>query len=193
MCLGLPTMKIYTKTGDDGGTGLFGGRRVSKASARVDAYGQVDELNSALGYARTLSPWPELDRTLERIQSELFDLGSNLATPADSPFAASLPKITDAHVETMEREIDAAERDCEPLKSFILPGGTQLSAWLHYCRTVARRAERAVVSLRESEGVEDVLIRHLNRLSDLLFVLGRQANAKSGVAEPKWQPRKPST
>jgi len=182
-------MKIYTKTGDDGGTGLFGGRRVSKASVRVEAYGQVDELNSALGYARTLGVWPELDGTLKRIQSELFDLGSNLATPADSPFAASLPKITDEHVEQMEREIDAAETECEPLKSFILPGGTQLAAWLHTCRTIARRAERAVVTLRESEGVEDVLIRHLNRLSDLLFVLGRQANARAGVAEPKWQPR----
>lgn len=185
-------MKIYTKTGDDGGTGLFGGQRVSKASPRVDAYGQVDELNSALGFARTLSPWEGLDRTLARIQSELFDLGSNLATPPGSKFADSLPKITDASVETMEREIDAAEVECEPLRSFILPGGTQLSAWLHYCRTVARRAERAVVALKQSEPVDDVLVRHLNRLSDLLFVLGRQANARAGVAEPKWQPRRPA-
>lgn len=182
-------MKLYTKTGDDGGTGLFGGRRVSKASARVDAYGQVDELNSALGYARALGGWPELDSLLARIQSELFDLGSNLATPPDSPSAAKLPKLGEEAIRRLEHAIDAADGACAPLTSFILPGGTPLAAWIHYCRTVARRAERAVVGLAQNEAVDGVLIVYLNRLSDLLFALGREANQRAGVAEPKWQPR----
>ncbi len=181
-------MKLYTKAGDDGGTALFGGQRVSKAHDRVAAYGEVDELNSCLGYARTLQPWPELDALLPRIQSELFDLGSNLATPSDSPFLDKLPRLGDAQIAALERAIDAADGACKPLSNFVLPGGTQLSAWLHVCRTVCRRAERAVVGLAASEPVDAKLIIYLNRLSDLLFALGREANARAGVEEPLWQP-----
>jgi len=182
-------MKLYTKAGDDGGTALFGGQRVSKAHDRVAAYGEVDELNSCLGFARAIGCWPELDALLIRIQSELFDLGSNLATPPDSPFADKLPKVGDAQIAALEAAIDAADGACAPLSNFILPGGTQLSAWLHVCRTVCRRAERSVVGLGASEPVDGKLVIYLNRLSDLLFALGREANAKAGVAEPLWQPR----
>jgi cob(I)alamin adenosyltransferase len=179
-------VRLYTKTGDDGKTGLFGGGRVSKAAPRVRAYGEVDELNSALGVARTLEPWVSLDASLVRIQSELFDLGATLATPPDSPHAASVPTVDAASIARLEREIDAADGVCKPLQTFILPGGTKLAAWLHFSRCVCRRAEREVVALAELEPVDGNAVIYLNRLSDLLFALGREANARAGVAEPAW-------
>ncbi len=183
-------MRIYTKTGDAGETGLFGGARVSKASGRVEAYGDVDELNSALGVAR-LSPIDDVrDALLAEIQSELFDLGAELAvTPGKEPIG---PRIGEEEIVRLERAIDAAEEELPPLKTFVLPGGSPGGAYLHLARTVCRRAERAVVALARTEGVRAEVLRYLNRLSDLLFVLARLANARAGVADVPWEGRRRS-
>lgn len=180
-------MKLYTRSGDQGTTGLFGGQRVSKASARVIAYGEVDELNSALGVARTHELWPELDQLLIRIQHELFDLGSHLATPQQSASAAKLPPLTQAMIEALEHEIDRATAAVPPLTAFILPSGSGLGAWLLYVRCICRRAERECVAAGQSEEIPALAITYLNRLSDLLFALGREANQRAGVAETVWQ------
>jgi len=189
-------MKIYTKTGDAGETGLYGGSRVAKDSARVEAYGTVDELNSVLGVARaTLSMGEQsgvgVDTLLARIQSELFDLGAELATPParlDTALGARIPLATDARVARLEKEIDCCEETLPPLKTFILPGGGTASAALHQARAVCRRAERRTVSLaHDEEGtVRPEVLRYLNRLSDLLFVLARQANHVAGVPDVPW-------
>lgn len=178
-------MKIYTKTGDAGETGLFGGPRVSKDHARIEAFGTVDELNSHLGIVRTLPAAGEFDSLLRSIQCELFDLGAQLATPG-----ASDERITVQHVETLERAIDRYESELEPLKCFILPTGTPLAAELHVARTVCRRAERRVVTLasRVETTIPANAIEYLNRLGDLLFVLGRVANHREGVADDPWHP-----
>ncbi len=184
-------MKIYTKTGDAGETGLFGGTRVSKASAKVSAYGDVDELNSVLGLAR-LSPIDEPhDALLAAIQSELFDLGAELASRAGKD--PGVAKIDDARIEELERAIDRAESELTPLTSFILPGGTHAAAHLHLARTVCRRAERSVVALAQTDPVRPEVLRYLNRLSDLLFVLARLANARGGVPDVRWEGRKTSS
>lgn len=178
-------MKIYTKTGDRGETGLFGGARVSKDAPRVEAYGAVDELNASIGVAiATLGPG-ELARQLERVQSDLFSLGADLATP-DGVKSAAAVRIDASAIGLLEGEIDAWEVGLTPLASFILPGGTPAAAQLHYARTVCRRAERRVIALAHRESISDTPIRFLNRLSDWLFVAARQANASAGVADRPW-------
>jgi cob(I)alamin adenosyltransferase len=174
-------VKIYTKTGDRGTTGLFGGPRVSKAHARVDAYGEVDELVSLMGLIRTLSNDDELTALLGDIQLELFLLSSELATPEDKKIKGET--IQEEDIVRLEREIDRCDEEIPPLRSFILPGGSPVSAWLQYARTVCRRSERAVVRLMDEHQVRDELLRYLNRLSDLFFALGRRANVRDGVEE----------
>lgn len=178
-------MKLYTKTGDDGETGLFGGPRVRKNSPRIEAYGTVDELNAVVGVVRTHGPPADLDELLARIQNELFDLGAELATPEPAKFG--IAGATDAHVAALEREIDRYEAELEPLRQFILPGGTPAAAALHLARVVCRRAERCVVTLTETEALSPNTVIYLNRLSDLLFVLARAANRRAGVADVPWR------
>lgn len=183
--------RIYTKTGDDGTTGLVRGPRRRKDDLRIEAFGTVDEANSAVGMARLSSGgMPKVDNVLARIQNDLFDLGSDLATPGpDDPAAtrASL-RITAAQTEWLEKQIDHYNESLEPLTSFVLPGGTPLAAALHLARTVARRAERLVVSLAAAEpDTNPEAVRYLNRLSDLLFVLARIANA-NGTRDVLWTP-----
>lgn len=176
--------RIYTKTGDDGTTGLIGGQRVSKGSPRVEAYGSVDELNAILGVARSLPLPPLVAQILERIQDDLFTVGANLALSAGSDGSEwDIPPITDEDVRRLEKLIDEAEARLEPLRQFILPGGSQAGAALHFARVVARRAERRCVALAGVENVDGCLIRYLNRLSDLCFVLARLVNRESGQAE----------
>lgn len=181
-------MKIYTRTGDSGDTGLFGGGRVPKDHPRVAAYGDVDELNAAIGVARATGPLPRIDELLVPIQRDLFAIGSLLATPDRDKMAQHLEKaqVTDARIAELERAIDDCERELEPLRAFILPGGTPRAAALHVARTVCRRAERSVVALRRSEDLPEIVVIYLNRLSDLLFMLARVANRESGAAEVTW-------
>jgi cob(I)alamin adenosyltransferase len=181
--------KIYTRTGDDGETSLVSGARVAKHSPRVTAYGTVDELNSFIGLAR-LSAAGEIANGLGRIQNDLFDLGADLATPdIENDARAEHPRlrIVASQVDRLEREIDAMNADLQPLRSFVLPGGSPLSAHLHLCRTVARRAERHVVELATMETINTDAVKYLNRLSDWFFVAGRIANDK-GRADVLWVP-----
>jgi len=180
-------MKIYTKTGDQGDTGLFGGPRVSKDDPRIEAYGTVDELNSVLGIVRAEALPPDVDLLLARIQCELFSLGAELATP--DPAALGTALVGPSHSEALERAIDQYESQLEPLKQFILPAGTRSAAGLHLARTVCRRAERRLVTLRSTaaEPVSGELVIYVNRLSDLLFVLAREANRRSAVADVPWE------
>lgn len=181
-------MKIYTRTGDSGDTGLFGGGRVPKDHPRVGAYGDVDELNAAIGVARATGPLPRIDEVLVPIQRDLFAIGSLLATPDREKMAQHLEKaqVTDARIAELERAIDDCERELDPLRAFILPGGTPRAAALHVARTVCRRAERSVVALRRNEDLPEIVVVYLNRLSDLLFMLARVANRESGAAEVTW-------
>jgi cob(I)alamin adenosyltransferase len=181
-------MKLYTKTGDDGTTGLFGGGRVPKASARVDAYGTVDEANATIGVARAAKLDPAMDAVLARVQEDMFVVGAELACVPGKEAKLSMPLVGAADIERLEHAIDAAEEACAPLKSFVLPGGSPQAAALHVARTVARRAERAVLALPDVPARSEVVI-YLNRLSDLLFALARQANVVAGVADVPWNPR----
>jgi cob(I)alamin adenosyltransferase len=182
------SVKIYTKTGDDGTTGLFGGERVPKDHLRIEAYGTVDELNSMIGLVRTaLASDSRLDRPLLDIQQMLFVLGADLATPNNQKVTFKIPRITSEDGVTLENLIDSFEQDLPELKRFILPGGSEASARLHLARTVARRAERILVSLSREEAIGPDDIIFVNRLSDLLFVLARTANAEAGVADVEWQ------
>jgi cob(I)alamin adenosyltransferase len=182
------TTRIYTKTGDDGDTGLFGGRRVYKDNIRVETYGTVDELNAALGVARALQPPVQLDAQLAMLQALLFELGAELATPPDREKRPA--GITDADVAKLESAIDEAEAKLPPLKSFILPGGTQVAAALHMARSVCRRAERLCVTLRHAEPeTSPTTVVLLNRLSDLLFVYARLANHLVDTPDVAWAPR----
>lgn len=183
-------MKIYTKTGDKGDTGLFGGARVSKANPRVAAYGAVDELNAAIGLARAQGLPDDLDATLRDAQTELFTLGAELATVPGKESSLSIPLLGDDDVARLERAIDESEAALAPLRQFVLPAGCAGAAALHLARTVCRRAERDVVALREAEPVRDALVVYLNRMSDLLFSLARQANLRAGVDDVPWSPRK---
>ena len=178
-------MKIYTRTGDAGDTSLFDGTRVRKSDRRVDAYGEVDELNAWLGLARAWRLDPELDEALVHIQRDLFALGAELADPADK-IAARVTKATlgDDDVVRLERLIDRLETELPPLRRFILAGGGPAGAALHVARTVCRRAERRIVSLEPR--VDQVLLRYVNRLSDLLFVLARVVNHRGGAPETEW-------
>jgi cob(I)alamin adenosyltransferase len=182
-------MKIYTRAGDNGETGLYGGTRVRKDIPRVDTYGTLDELNAVLGLAVAGlgDGMQDVRRLLLGIQSELFDLGAELATPVESRLASRVPQTTPAQVTALEEAIDRCQADLPPLKTFILPGGVPAAAYLHLARTVARRAERRVVSLAGTEAVNGEILRYLNRLSDLLFVLARVANASAGVQDIPWQ------
>lgn len=205
--------RVYTRTGDRGDTGLVGGRRVGKDDPRIDCYGTVDELNAVLGLVRlqtaagsagaapntspntpqnTADAGPSLaglDAILARVQNELFNLGSMLATRAED-LRPTQPVIADRHVDALEAEIDAHNADLPELRSFVLPGGGALGAYLHLCRTVCRRAERLAVALSRRETVPEVAIRYLNRLSDALFVWARFAAMATGQSEVLWQPEK---
>jgi cob(I)alamin adenosyltransferase len=182
------TLKIYTKTGDDGDTGLFGGGRVTKDHPRVSAYGDVDELNAVIGMARSVEMMPRIDEVLAPVQRDLFALGALLATPDLEKMKEQLAKarISEERVAQLEQAIDDGEAELEPLKSFILPGGTPKAAALHVARTVCRRAERAVISLQREAEVPQMVVVYLNRLSDLLFVLARVANRRAGAGEVTW-------
>lgn len=182
-------MKIYTKTGDKGETGLFGGARASKASERVTAYGEVDELNATLGVVRAHSRDADLDAHLQEIQCELFNVGAELAKNPDKDVDLGVPLVAESDVQRLEGLIDTLERDLAPLKTFILAGGSPSAAFLHVSRTVCRRAERAVVRLAAQQPVRLELVRYLNRLSDLLFVMARHANHRAGIADLPWQGR----
>jgi cob(I)alamin adenosyltransferase len=179
-------MKIYTKTGDDGTTGLFGAGRVSKNSLRIEAYGTVDELNSVIGLIRIQSGAKNFTSLLEEIQKSLFVLGADLATPLESKTTYAIPRIEEIDVKKIESQIDEAEKGLSPLEKFILPGGSPLAAYFHLARTVSRRAERRVVALSQSEKIGAFDIQFLNRLSDLFFVLARKANHTEGVRDVEW-------
>ncbi|MGD9866682.1 MAG: cob(I)yrinic acid a,c-diamide adenosyltransferase [Hyphomicrobiales bacterium] len=184
--------KIYTRTGDKGSTALGTGQRVPKNHARISAYGTVDETNSVIGVARLELPQGEeaVSAMLERIQNDLFDLGADLCVPDDGEKRDWEPlRITDAQVKRLETEIDAMNKELQPLRSFVLPGGTRAGAALHVARTVSRRAERAMVDLTgiEGETVSDAAMRYVNRLSDFLFVAARYVNGR-GKADVLWKP-----
>lgn len=180
-------MKIYTKTGDGGETALFGGGRVGKDDPRVEAYGEIDELNALLGVARA-EGLGELDPLVRSLQEQLFALGSILATPAGTKAAKVLPPLKPEWVTAMEVAIDGFDAELSPLTSFILPGGTRASAFLHLARTVCRRAERRVVPLVRDDKAEPSVVVYLNRLSDLLFTLARVANHRGMVGDAPWVP-----
>ena len=179
--------KIYTRAGDEGRTRLASGAPVSKTDRRVEAYGAVDELNAVIGVARLNSGQNDrIDAMLGRIQNELFDLGADLATPLDPPPAWEALRIVESQVERLEAEIDWMNESLKPLDSFILSGGSPLSAHLHLARTVCRRAERSVVRLSHEAAVPELFLVYLNRLSDLLFVLSRVLARYSGHGEVLW-------
>ena len=179
-------MKIYTKTGDDGTTGLFGGGRVSKADPIVEAYGTVDELNAVIGMARATGLDAFADGVLARVQSDLFTLGAEVACVPGEEHKLKMNLIEEADGRRLEQAIDEAEKDLPPLKNFVLPGGSPQAAALHHARTVARRAERLLVRMPNEE--RDEMLIYVNRLSDLLFVLARRANKVAGVEDTPWAP-----
>ena len=183
--------KIYTRTGDDGTTALGSGRRVAKYDLRVECYGTLDETNAAIGLARvhTGSSDPALDAMLARIQNDLFDLGAELCYPDESKDARGRLSVSEAQVERLEGEIDALNRELQPLRSFVLPGGTPAASFLHLARTISRRGEGLMVALasRPKEPVGDAALRYINRLSDFLFVAARYANDK-GKSDVLWVP-----
>jgi cob(I)alamin adenosyltransferase len=189
-------MKIYTKRGDQGETSLYGNVATSKAAPRVAAYGEVDELNSAIGVARALgtnrgpSPDGELDAILAGLQSTLFDVGAELATPPGATSKAN-PPLDPSEITLLESIIDRLTLELPPQKHFVLPGGSASAALLHHARTVCRRAERAAVALSKLEPVSSTVLIYLNRLSDLLFVLARAANLRAGVEDVPWIARRP--
>ena len=181
-------MKIYTKTGDKGDTGLFGGGRVPKNHPRVEAYGDVDELNASIGLARSIELMPRIDEVLVPIQRDLFAIGAILATPDREKMKQHLEKarIDADRIAQLEHAIDDGDRELEPLKAFIVPGGTPKAAALHVARTVCRRAERRVVELQEDTELPELVVIYLTRLSDLLFTLARVANRRAGAGEVTW-------
>jgi len=178
-------MKIYTKTGDTGETGLFGGDRVTKDAPRIEGYGAVDELNSLIGIIRALRPGKKIDQVLRTIQSDLFVLGADLATRKANK-RSLIPRISRSHIASVEKTIDSFQLSLRPLKAFILPGGTVAASHVHYARTVCRRAERSTVRLSRSEEINENALVYLNRLSDLLFVLARYANHTGKKKETEW-------
>ena len=178
--------KIYTRTGDDGQTVLVNGQRVAKHAKRPIAFGEIDELNSVIGITRNFVKDTEMDMMLARIQNDLFDLGADLATPEMEQDTPSL-RITENQVKRIEKEIDVLNSNLSDLSSFILPGGSSLSSWLHFARTVARRAEREIASLAAEEPINKFAMHFINRLSDHLFVLARVAN-RNGQNDVLWVP-----
>jgi len=185
--------KVYTRQGDTGTSALIGGERVGKDSPRLECYGTVDELNATLGLVAVALEQSEAESRLRpvivRIQNELFNLGTQLATPEADRRKRS-PAVEQRHVDAMEADIDALNQDLAPLTSFVLPGGGSVSAHCHLARTVCRRAERLVVGLAQSEDVDDILVAYLNRLSDAMFVFGRWAAFKDGQNELLWEPER---
>ena len=182
-------MKIYTKTGDKGETGLFGGERVSKNNLRLNAYGSIDELNSFLGLAVIEVTNNEVTDVLKDLQNKLFVLGSDLATPETEKNAKlKITRLPDSYITDTEKTIDKFEAQLDELKNFILPGGSKGSAILHVCRTISRRAEREVVALKNTEHIGENIVIFLNRLSDLFFVLSRFENKYSNIPDTKWIP-----
>jgi cob(I)alamin adenosyltransferase len=181
-------VKIYTRTGDRGETGLFGGGRVAKDHPRVAAYGDVDELNSAIGVARATEPAGFFDDLLETIQRDLFSIGGHLATPDPAKVRAALSRaeLDEGRAAEFERVMDDAERELPPLRAFVLPAGSPKAAALHLARTVCRRAERSVVHLSHETEVPELFVVYLNRLSDLLFTLARVANHRAGTGDVIW-------
>lgn len=184
------TRRIYTRTGDTGDTGLFGGGRVPKSDPRVEAYGAVDELNACIGWALSVGLDAMTGAALRAAQADLFAIGAHLATPPGKEAAAAhLPSLPEARIEEWEQWIDRVGDTLPELRAFILPGGTPAAAALHICRTVCRRAERRVVALAAGDAVHPAIIVYLNRLSDLLFVAARHANASADVEDTRWEPR----
>jgi cob(I)alamin adenosyltransferase len=186
--------RVYTRTGDKGETALVGGKRVPKDCPRIEAYGTIDELNSIVGLARVFNEEKLaehdahrfLDVVLRKIQDELFDLGSELATPADF-YQPGMYRVSERQVEKIEQLIDECQKSLEPLKSFVLPGGGKVGAYLHQCRTVCRRAEREILRLSRAETISDWPLKYVNRLSDLFFVLSRWISKQTGQEEYLWQ------
>lgn len=193
-------MKLYTRTGDDGTTGLFGGQRVAKDHPRVEAYGTVDELNAWIGFAliaaqhapgATDDPFLKLIETIfADLQSRLFDIGADLATPEGAKHESKIVRIADEQVAEVERWIDLIEQGNTPMKSFVMPGGSELASRLHIARTVCRRAERAMIALSHSEPVTPSAIVYVNRVSDMLFAMARRANRTANVQDIPWIPAK---
>ena len=179
-----PLVKIYTRTGDGGETGLVGGVRISKDSLRVQAYGEVDELNAVLGIVRSFLVDAELDKLLRDLQRDLFVVGADLAAPIG--VRSNIPRITGERINELEKAIDGLEEGLPRLRVFILPSGSQSGAFLHFARTVARRAERTIVTLRGKEAINEQIIPYMNRLSDLLFVMARVTNHRNRVEELQW-------
>lgn len=180
-------MKLYTRTGDDGTTGLFGGERVVKTHPRIEAYGTVDEVNACVGLAATGAKDARLAEILTTLQSLLFDVGADLATPSDSQHADKVRRIDVTDVEKLEGWIDELTEATPPIRTFVLPGGTEVAARLHLARTVARRGERAIIVLMGESELDPVLLHWVNRLSDLLFAAARYANHVAGVPDVPWQ------
>jgi cob(I)alamin adenosyltransferase len=181
-------MKIYTKTGDDGTTSLFGGRRVSKSALRIDAYGTIDELNAHVGLLRDQEINKKRQDVLVEIQDRLFTLGSLLATEPGNT-KVKVPLLADSDISFLEKQIDTMEVELPPLKSFVLPGGHPSVSVCHVARTVCRRAERNVIELDQLEKVDFLILKYLNRLSDYFFVLGRKMALELNVEETPWKPR----
>lgn len=182
-------MKIYTRTGDKGQTSLLGGDRVPKDSLRIESYGTIDELNSHIGLLRDFAKG-ELDEQLKPIQATLFSLGSRLASGTEEQAEKfKVPAITEPHITQLESEMDRMDAELPEMRNFILPGGDMASSQAHICRTVCRRAERMVVRLASEEPVPEIIVRYLNRLSDLLFVLARSIAHRNGVSDTPWTPR----
>lgn len=179
-------MKIYTKTGDDGTTGLFGGGRVPKDHPRVAAYGAVDELNCQLGWIRSMKIPQDADEALGRIQDELFTLGADLATPVDAKASAKVRRVAPEDARWLEQAIDRWDAEIPPLRTFVLPGGDGAAAAVHLARALCRRAEREAVALAAREPIGSPILVYLNRLSDFLFTLGRVLNHRAAVVEQPW-------
>ncbi|MBX3373658.1 MAG: cob(I)yrinic acid a,c-diamide adenosyltransferase [Phycisphaeraceae bacterium] len=191
-------MKLYTRTGDDGTTGLFGGARVSKDHIRVEAYGTVDELSAAIGLAAAACAGgpailARIHGMLAQIQAYCFEIGADLATPSGSRHESKIARTDHAHIREIEGWIDEIDAGNAPMSHFVLPGGSEPAARLHLARTVCRRAERMMVTLAKNEDVTDAAIIYVNRLSDLLFAMARRVNRELGVADVPWIPRAPGT
>ena len=186
-------MKLYTRSGDDGSTGLFGGDRVSKDHPRVEAYGTLDELNASIGLAAVAcdptSPFGKrLSETFQKLQSRLFDIGADVATPEGNKHEAKINRITQAHIDELETLIDEMEEGNEPMTNFVMPGGTELASRLHMSRTICRRAERRLVNLGRVASVNQCALIYVNRVIDLLFAMARRANKAEGVKDVPWIP-----
>lgn len=178
--------KIYTRTGDDGTTNIFGGKRLPKYDLHIEVLGTFDELNAFLGIARSFTPFPDIDNLLHKIQQDIFVAGCTISVPNDP--SPSLPNLTESDVLVLEQYIDKYDADLPPLRAFILPAGSPSAAYLHAARTICRRAERALALLATKEELNPVFLKYFNRCSDLLFVLARLANVRTHTNDEEWHP-----